>query len=322
VFRHQVPRAIATISACVLACALAAAPPAAAVLVYQSTETRQGSERHVVVAARNDGSHARVVAGGFAPSVSPDGRLVAYFTTGRSGIDLYVTRTEGGATPRLLIHAKAYHWGYLLLWSPDSRFLLAPRLSGPGAYLVDVRRGTRRLTPTRQYAGAAFSPDGSRIVLDEAFDCDDCSDRLVLLRSGSLEKERTIRGFGPAWGARGLAFARRNRIMIVRDIDSQPKTLLSADREVLVPVDWSASGRRLLAVTATRFPTATFRGLLVRRADGAATEVPYAFRTVVALSRDGRTILGESPGSDVVSVAADGTERVLARRARRPSWTK
>jgi hypothetical protein len=293
-----------------------APPPASAVLVYERRDGKYDEARHDIVAARGDGSKPRVIAHGYAPSVSPDGKLVAYYVEQR----LHVKPIDGGR--RRLLTRVAYDDGERIPWSADSRHLVTGRVPNSGAYLIDVPARTKRLTSTGDFAGASFAPAGAHVVLDRTFYCDTCSDMLLVLDAHTLQRQQRVPGWHPRWGARGLAFARNNKIMLLPSVGGKPHTLFRAEREVLVPIDWSADGGRLLVESSETFPTSTFRAIVARADTGARAEVPYDFKWVQGLSAGGRRVLGESPAGHVVSVGLDGTERVLARHARRPSWTK
>src|SRR4051794_7095937 len=180
---------------------LAAAPSAAAVLVYERPAT------HEIVAAYADGSHTRTIAHGRQPAVSPNGRLVAFFKRDREGVDtLCVVARKGGPT-RCLLTGIFGQGGDLaassIPWSRASRFVVVGDGAARGSYLVDVKRGTSRLmTAPRSYGGAAFSPHNDRFVVLDAND----EGQMYVGRTPAGRLKRFAHGGFPEWGPAGVAF--------------------------------------------------------------------------------------------------------------------
>ena len=58
------------------------------------------------------------------------------------------------------------------------------------------------------------------------------------------EPRKLGRGRAPVWGHHGLAVLRDDKLMLRRQLDEPPETLL---RGIPYPIDWSAKGDRLLA---------------------------------------------------------------------------
>jgi Tol biopolymer transport system component len=299
--------------ALVLALTVAATAPgtASASMVYQRGESQYDSP--TVVSARSDGSHKRVVAHGFAPTLSPDGRLVAYFT----GEGLYVQPVRGGSARRLA----QWSWdtGGPIAWSPDSRRLVAS--PAYGAYLVDLQGRKRELTEMYLFSAASVSPDGRRVVIEKDLECDTCYGDLFDVDVDSLKERPLGSGWSPVWGPRGLAFARHGRVLVRRHPGGGVHTVLHSHRSAR-PIDWSADGRRLLVaeIVSGSAPSWQFRALLLRVGHGHPAVVPYAFDDVAALSKDGREVLGRNADGEIVRVGIDGSERVLAHRGSRPDW--
>lgn len=298
-----------------LAAILAFAAPADAVLVYQ----RGAGDDTVVVAARNDGSHARVVAHGFGPQVSPSGRLIAYFT-GRCASDcVHVVDRRGGH------HHLLSRWSWYVdgvAWSPDERYMVveSSRHFGAPARLIDVRRNTStdiKSGGDQEYGGASFTPDGSAV--DVAMLIVSSSGSTGDLRHVDIEtgKGRWIGGCDtPLWGRHGLACNDDDQYELVlrKHLDEDPETIL---RRNAYPVDWSANGNRLLAWEYSRLARQAVLIDLSPRTIRRVWEPIYP----VALSRDGEEVLGEMQGN-VVERASNGAVRVLAPDAASPSWTK
>ena len=93
---------------------LAAARPMPNVLVYAKPVGPQPTTKpQPIWVATADGSHPRFLANGNVPSVSPDGRYVAY----DSDKDVLVIPTAGGEAVTVSTHAGVPSW------APNSRFL-------------------------------------------------------------------------------------------------------------------------------------------------------------------------------------------------------
>jgi WD40-like Beta Propeller Repeat len=292
-----------------IAAALLLAAPANAVLVYQ-----QGGEGHdaPIVAARNDGTDTRLVAHGFAPSLSPSGHRVAYLRRGPDAYQLYVVGNRGLHRHRVAF--RVFDTGPFpsIAWSPDDRYLIVADPHG-GAHLVDVRKRTsRHVKAGGDYGGASFTPD-----CDEFAICGIPGARGSDLREVDLKTlaHRSMGdGCSPIWGRRGLAFERPNRLLFREHIGDRAEALLHRHA---FPIDWSADGARLLAYEQS--PMAD-HPLLIDLSPRHLTQIhePIFPRD---LSRNGQEILGESDG-DIVVRKSDGTLQVLAASGVRPSWTK
>jgi hypothetical protein len=305
------------VSTCV-ACALALLLPgeASAVLVYQ----RGTGDDAVVVAARNDGSHARVVAHGFGPQVSPRGRLIAYFTRRCAQDCVHVVDRHGGH------HQLVSRWSWYgggVAWSPDERYIVveSSRHFGAPARLINVRRNTStdiKCGCDQEYGGATFTPDGR--AFDIAMVIVSSSGSAGYLRHVDIDtgKGRWIGccGEDPLWGRHGLAYNDDDQYELVlrKHLDEDPETIL---RRNAYPVDWSADGNRLLAWEAS--PLA-HQAVLIKLSPRTIRRVKEPIFPT-DLSHDGKKVLGEMDG-DVVERSGNGTIRVVARGATSPSWTK
>ncbi len=105
---------------------------------------------------------------------SNDGRLVAFYGTGRDGksFDIYVADIAAGSAPRLVVGGQEFAWSPLD-WSPDDRkLLLLQYVSEAEAYLhiADSFSGTLTAVNggSRKPAGirmARFSPDGRGVYV-------------------------------------------------------------------------------------------------------------------------------------------------------------
>jgi hypothetical protein len=302
------------------------AAPASARMVYERSQG--GGERRGIYVARDDGSHARLVAWrGYSPYLSPSGRFIAYFGKDRRG--LHVVGTRGLHDTIVLRHAYEAVPAAPLAWSPDERWIVAARDSGEneGPWLVDRRRHTaRELGGHDAYGGASFDPRGSRFAAGSADDKPGY--RFATYALDPLR--RLSRGFGssPVWGRRGLAFTQFPPIgdgvpsgteRIALRAGGRTRTLLE-ERASLYPVDWSDDGRVLLVSEQTE-PEKPVRAVLLRAGSGKVTRIPTLLGEVYDLSRDGRRVLG-AIGPGVVSVTPGGKVRLLADRATHARWTK
>lgn len=141
----------------------ASAPSAGAALVYQ-----RRSEAHgfcaPIIAARNDGTDARVIEYGYAPRVSPSGHRVAYVRNSPDGGGLYVVGNRGRHRHRLVKQAFNTAPVAPIAWSPDERFIVVGNPSG-GARLIHVRhRKSTRVATGGEFGGASFTPDGDQFT--------------------------------------------------------------------------------------------------------------------------------------------------------------
>jgi hypothetical protein len=281
--------------------------PAGAVLVYERTSTHP----HEIVAARNDGTDARVIGHGSAPQVSPHGHRVAYVTDGGSR-NLYVVGNRGHGRRRI---AEGVFAPTPIAWSLDGRYVVLAVASGDGAYLVDVRTAKQtRIALHDDYSGAAFAPDGRRFAVCAQFPGD--TPHLSVFRVGSKQPRRLGEGCDPTWGPLGMAFDRPHKVLFRDRIGEDARTVLDEDVSVR-PVDLAADGRTLLVIEEARFSVLP---VLVDVKSGGVSRGDRHLRPA-HLSRDGETILGEA-GGDVVESRIDGDPQVLAPGATSPSWTK
>lgn len=310
---------LTTMLVAVIALGLWSASPAVARVAYES------AAGDVVVAA-DDGSSPRAIAHGLGPSVSPDGRRVAYFAATGCGCNSFVLHVirPSGASDRVLVR-RVYSPGRSsttepVLWSPDSRRLTVSAYGrSGGGFIVDVRTGRKRFVPSEVYfAQGSFAPDSSQIVYEDAGGL--CSQR-VLLYPGPRGRPRSLGcGGSPAWGCHGVAFARDGGITVARRPGGPEHHLVAPEPgRTLAPIGWSGDGNVLLAFQLV--DEDTYKGLLVDRRTRAVQTLPGSYTSVDAISRDASTVLAET-GGDVVAVGSDGTTTVLAHGASHASWNR
>jgi WD40-like Beta Propeller Repeat len=329
----------------------ATAPPVARRLAY-AKHLRNGAAE--VWIARVDGTRKRRLANGYAPSVSPDGRWVA-FVRERDGkyvggeADLWIVRANGEGA-RLLV--RGVDRG--ATWSPDSRRLAVsqPLSQADQDYAllsVDVRTGRARTVARGLIRGWSFSPSSDQIAFGRAKWSGRSVgqinvDVFVAAADGGNARRMTTDGDSawPVWGPRFIAYARlvphggwaANEVWLVRPDGSGRRLLARPPRKWLgqgfyglEPALWSRDGRTLIAELGNEFGGPPY-AIDVR--SGRAREVgAFSFRgSPHGISRDGRTLLVYDSGVEYTERSIVGTvridsralPRVIARYASQPSW--
>src|SRR5580765_3407554 len=132
-----------SILACTLLLAALAPASAQATLVYSKNPLHPS-----IWIAGNDGAHARRLASGSQPRISPDGLTVVFMVTGDQRTyrpDLMAMPADGSAAPRLL--ARGWRDPSSFAWSPDSKSvatILGPELGAKRLALIDLATGAQR----------------------------------------------------------------------------------------------------------------------------------------------------------------------------------
>jgi hypothetical protein len=267
--------------------------PMTGVLVYAKfpahKEPPTGKES--VWKAGIDGGHPKLLARHATdPTVSPDGRLVAYDSLDHQNV--LVVPTAGGK-PRIV-----YRTGAFPTWAPDSRHLAV--YVGRALVIVDIRTGHTNSIETSPSTlsspSISFSPDSTRV----AYSTEDRtgSDLYVSSIDGGRPVQITHdhRSEGPVWGPNGIAFVRlhhrndwHNDIWLTgpRPNDAHQLTHMNS---YVGPVAFSGNGKELLA----SYP-AMHNGQLI------AVDVPSGHTRPITpsigdlnaqgLSTDGKTVL-------------------------------
>lgn len=313
-----------------------------------------------VFVAKDDGSAARGVGLGSNPRVSPDGNTIVFYRSGKGKqpASLMVAAASGRA-PRKL--ATGWRDPSVFAWSEDSAriaVLLGPEVGVQRLTVVDIASGDQQVIASGYITGVSFAPQGSEQLIygrapSESAPLGSDIYRIDLLPPGAVgvaapqpqQLTSDHRSSSPLWGA-------SNRIVFVKQFGGKqrkygPKNdlcLMKPDgSEVrrltrtkvgpllfgLIPTEWSANGRRLLAefggqdtsyAVAVNPKTGSERPLTKER------EVGFVG---TAISFNGKLVLGSiggfepGPGHKVVSIPyAGGKPRVLVRNASEPDWNR
>jgi dipeptidyl aminopeptidase/acylaminoacyl peptidase len=321
----------------------AVAAPAHARLVYVK---RADTAAPVVHTARDGGKEARRLGVGRAPTVSPDGRWVAYITIPRTSEDpeeVMLVPVRGGAR-RLLMRARSLSE---LRFSPDSDQIAAV-VRGRRVRVYDIARDAMIDTARGFIRGYAFSPDGTQLAFGIATSprATAPSDVYVAPVDRSVERRRvttTGDALNPVWGTREIVFDRQRR----RRGQAPAYNLWAADpsgtatpRRVtaltipplsngLVPLELSLDGRRLLAVFTGQDISVGFTVNALSGRTRALSRDAEGGLVGFDLTADGRTVLAQTGGPDpadahdVVQVPyTGGTPKVLVEDAAFPDWSR
>jgi WD40-like Beta Propeller Repeat len=319
-------------------------------------------EKGIWIADADGSDPRRLVPEGSSPSLSPDGRWVAYQPScdgspacGKTNI----VATEPGMTAR----RPSLPGGWPMEWTPDSTRVVIRVAAGNGDELVsaDVASGKEATVARGQFWGWSISPDGSKIVFalahgqtpeNEVFpkidlyvtDVDGRGDPKAITDTGDSAY--------PVWGPRSIAFAKlvpvdypnpdtawaRNEIWKIqpdatgrtRVIGRLPERLLRAYPHWhcigLKPTDWSDDGSALLAEVTCEGIGQT---VAVDPQTGALRSLGEGTFTA-GLSHDGELALvqwgDERVGDENMRVLiypyAGGKPTVVAKGAGSPSWNR
>jgi hypothetical protein len=300
--------------------ALALAPPAGATLTATAGLHADGGNGHIVL-ARDDGSHKRVLGRGDYSAISPDGKLVAVidqptYTAPASQV-LRLFRSAGGPAT-LTLPADGI---YRLLWSPDSRTLLATDTTAGRLLTIDAGSGARTTLAAGSFDGASFSPDSKRIAYVQS--------GTLKVRDLATHATRTLRrhASAPAWGPRAIAFAvitkrhgqtlwnvasiRPNGRHFRRLTHIHPTPLYFG----LVPIAWSANGRRL-ATNVRGSEGYWLNAYGVDAVHGGARLIARHVQ-VSAFSRNGRYLIGQTGDAECCGFQYTNVVRVAWRTGKR-----
>jgi hypothetical protein len=320
-----------------VALALLVAAPAEATLVYVKDPGELDS--HVWV-ARDDGTQPRRIGPGHSPTVSPDGRWVAWIQSGSP--DKVMMRLADRSRKARVVERSAFIGD--MHFSPDSKSLglvLSRRL-----FVYDIREREAVKAASGVIRGFSFSPDSAAVVFGTSGHSD-AVDAPSDLYSFTVEDgvrrriTRDRKSLNPLWGAAGIIHDRMN----AREGDAPSYNLFEIQpdggslRRItsleipslitgLVAVELSANGKRLLADFVGQDTRVGFR---VNMENGKAKALDKDFENGFVgfnLTADGRTVLGHTGGPDpanrhnVVTLPyGGGKPEVLVRRAAFPDWS-
>jgi Tol biopolymer transport system component len=305
-------------------------PPAQVALVYADPAgSNPFGDREIVYRASPANQGPVRLAVGTSPLISPDGRWVAYVGgTLNHPTGLRLIASRGGLARAVAIS------GTPLVWSWNSRLLLALRPPGFGAAIVDTRSlRTRLLRLPEASEDFSFSPDGKMLAFMHT--TGKGSDIYTVPTSGGPIRRITAGGHSryPLWGPGGIAFERFSSspcchgdvwLMNATGGDARQLTHTHAG---IYPAAWSADGTRMLAA----YP-ATNNGKLyaVNVATGRARALTRFVGDLNAqgLSRNGKTVLAAIGCGELATIRgivetipfAGGPPTTIVRGPCRASW--
>jgi len=318
--------------------ALLAAAPAQARLVYVKDAGMESSRIYV---AEDDGTKPRRLGPGRSPTISPNGRWVAWVAPGPLE-RIMLRRADRSRKARQVSRASVIGD---LRFSPDSTQLgmaLRNRLS-----VHDIPTRTTFNAASGNIRGFSFSPDSKSVVYATAGQnaSGDAPSDLYIIEFDAGPRQRITRdrkSLNPLWGAGGIIHDRQR----TRQDDAPSYNLFEVQpdggslRRItslripallsgLVPVELSADGTRLLAQfvgqdTGVGFAVDPRTG----RTRSLSRDMENGFLGF-DLTADGRTVLGHTGGPDptqrhnVVTVPwGGGDPTVLVRNASFPDWSR
>jgi Tol biopolymer transport system component len=317
--------------------ALLAASPAHATLVYNKAK-KNGLPR--VFVASDDGKHAHRIGIGFSPTVSADGRWVAWIAGNDS--DIVKLRLADASRPARDIKPTGDVVADLK-FSPDSKWLGID--AGTRLWVYNIHDRASVKAASGNLRGFSFSPDSASVAFGTAGRNQSFDSPTDLYRFDIAAKQRTRitrdrKSLNPLWTPRGIIHDRQR----LRDNDGPAYNLfeiqpdggslrrITSVRSVqlvsgLVPLELSANGKRLLAELEGQDLSLGFR---VNADTGKAHSIAkFSEQGFVAadLTANGRTVLGSTGGADpsnahnvVAMPYKGGKAKVLVKRAFAPDW--
>jgi Tol biopolymer transport system component len=318
--------------------ALVAASPAHATLVYNKAN-KNGLPR--VFVADNDGKNAHRVGIGFSPTVSSDGRWVAWIAGNAS--DVVKLRLANRSRPAREIKPVGDVVGDLQ-FSPDAKWLGINAGTRLWVYNIHDRKSVRAASGNLR--GFSFSPDSTSVAFGTAGRNESFDSPTDLYSFAIADKKRTRitrdrKSLNPLWTSRGIIHDRQR----LRDNDApaynvfeiQPDggslrriTSLRSAHLIsgLVPLELSANGKRLLAELEGQDIGVAFRVNVETGKAHALGKVSEQAFVAADLTANGRTVLGTTGGADpgnrhdvATMPYKGGKAKVLVKRAFAPDWT-
>jgi hypothetical protein len=314
------------------------AAPAQATLVYVKQTPEQEFRVYV---ADDDGSDPDRLGLGRSPTVSPNGRWVAWIAPGDTQ-SVMLRLADRSRKARVVGRSDAPGE---LRFSPDSKSL--GHVLGRRLLVYDIRARRSSKAASGNIRGFSFSLDSRAVVFgtsgqDGSLDAPSDLYRVGLDGGSRVRVTRDRKSLNPLWGRVGIIHDRQRR----REGDApsynlfeiQPDggslrriTALRIPQLVsgLIPLELSANGKRLIAEFVGQD---TRVGFAVNPESGSVRALSRDFENgfvAANLSADGRTVLGHTGGpnpgraSNVVAMPyRGGRAKVLVRRAAFPDWSR
>lgn len=300
---------------------------ARAALVYERVDD------HAIVAARDDGQEARVIAHGRFPIVSPDGAHVVYDGGCRNRVgfcnEIRLVSVRGGAS-RLLVRDGVSE-NPAATWSPNGRCVAVASGGRPGLWLIDLgRRLRRRFIAVRENAVAVFSPTSSEVLIGDfaVSSTGSILQEVLDVRGDHVKTLRADCDFPLLWTPAGFVHAAGD------NPGSNAEVLLGARKcahgsPVLQGgvVGASRNGEQLL-ISYARPPSdpaslsvTQVQPLIVDVASRSVRGLPEPVSGLVAFSSKGSELLAQIGSQTVVIDVASGRSRVVAQDAQDVTWS-
>ncbi len=319
------------------ALAMVAASPAQARLVYVKGAA---SLTPTVYVADDDGSNPHELGPGHSPTISDNGRWVAWVKPA-SPDRVVIRRADRRFSARRVGTGSQIAE---LRFSPNSQLLASVR--GKSLYVHSIRSRKETRAARGHIRGFSFSPDSKTLVYGRANrgDFGAPADLYTAQRDGDARERitRDRRSLNPLWSRQGIVHDRQrwrsgdapayNLFEVQPDGgDFRRITRLRIPSLVsgLIPLEANSTGSRLLANFVGQNTTVGFR---VNPRSGSVKSLDSDFENgfvAADLSDDGRTVLGHTGGPDpfrrhnIVSMPYRGGEQtVLVRRAMSPDWSR
>ena len=311
-----------------------------------------------VYVANDNGSSARKLGAGSNPHVSPDGRTVVFYRSGKGNqpSELMVAPASGGTPKRL---ASGWQDPFVFAWSPDSTtivVLLGPEVGKQRLTTIDLATGTQQTIAGGFFSGVSFSPQGGQLVFARSsveFGAQSDVYRIDLLPPGAVSVAAVLpqqittdhRSTSPLWGPnetivfvkhlgeKSRKYGPKNDLFLMRPDGKGVRRLTHTKVAPLLsglsPTEWSANGNRLLTEFGGQDTTYAVTVNPKTGAERALTKQREVGFVGTALSRDGKFVLGSlggfepGPGHKVVRIPyAGGKPKVLANNASEADWSR
>jgi Tol biopolymer transport system component len=232
---------------------------------------------------------ANTLKGDRAPSMSPDGKRIAFVGAEDSDDGISVINIDGTGRTRLTAGGTSAD-DDVPSWSPDGRRILFLRDDAPGYLLFtiaadgsDPHQVTKISDSTDEMIRPGWSPDGQYIVFEDAAPPDNARDIYVIHADGSGRVRlgapgRPVQDYQPSWDPRGyfIAFVEQ----------------AGTDVALFVMPANGGGGRRLIALT----PASTIWPAWSPDGGRIAFELPDAGYIVVMNSGGGDSLRMALPG--------------------------